>query len=110
MIKEKGIRLGPLALLLSVVAIALSTLATLSFSSARADMIIAERFASTVKTRYALDKEGQEYRSNNEGDYTFETEISDYVLKMERSEGREYYHIKKIWNNDESVKDLWEGN
>ena len=110
MIKEKGVRLGPLALLLSIVAIALSTLAILSFASARADMIIAKRFANTVKIRYQLDKEGQEYRSQNEGDYTFETQIDDYILNMERLEGKEYYHIQKVWNNDGSIKDLWEGN
>ncbi|MBR0462555.1 MAG: hypothetical protein IJJ00_07580 [Erysipelotrichaceae bacterium] len=110
MIKERGVRLGPLALLLSIVAIALSTLAILSFASARADMIIARRFANTVKIRYQLDKEGQEYRSQNEGAYTFETQIDDYILNMERLEGKEYYHIQKVWNNDESIKDLWEGN
>ena len=48
MIRERGLRLGPLGLLLAVIAIALATLATLSFSSARADMILTERFAETV--------------------------------------------------------------
>ena len=55
------IRLGPLALLLTVVSICLAILAILTFTTARADLRLAEKYALTVRERYALEKEGQEY-------------------------------------------------
>ena len=59
--KQIPIRLGPLALLLTVISICLTTLAILTFTTAGADMRLAERYAGTVKERYALEKEGQEF-------------------------------------------------
>lgn len=55
------VKLGPLALILAVISICLTTLAILTFTTARADMRLAERYAGTVQERYALEKEGQEY-------------------------------------------------
>lgn len=55
------IKLGPLALLLTVISICLTTLAVLTFSSSQADLSLAEKQAQTVKTRYELESRGQCY-------------------------------------------------
>ena len=49
--KRIPIKLGPLALLLAVVSLCLTTLSILTFTTARADMALAERFADTVSSR-----------------------------------------------------------
>lgn len=59
--KHIPIRLGPLALLLTVISICMATLGILSFTTARADYSLAEKYASTVRERYVLEKEGQDF-------------------------------------------------
>ena len=54
------VKLGPLALLLTVISICLTTLSILTFTTSRADMRLSERYASTVSTRYELEVQGQE--------------------------------------------------
>lgn len=58
--KQVPIKLGPLALLLTVISICLTVLSILNFTTARADLSLAEKYAETVSTRYALEVEGQE--------------------------------------------------
>ena len=58
--KQVPIKLGPLALLLTVISICLTVLAILSFTTARADLSLAEKYAQTVSERYLLEAEGQE--------------------------------------------------
>ena len=58
--KQVPIKLGPLALLLTVISICLTVLAILSFTTARADLRLAEKYAKTVSERYLLEAEGQE--------------------------------------------------
>ena len=58
--KQVPIKLGPLALLLTVISICLTVLSILIFTTARADLRLAEKYAETVSTRYALEVEGQE--------------------------------------------------
>ena len=58
--KQVPIKLGPLALLLTVISICLTVLSILNFTTARADLRLAEKYAETVSTRYALEVEGQE--------------------------------------------------
>ncbi len=53
-------KLGPLALLLTVISICLTILSILSFTTAGADMRLAEKYADTVTERYALEARGQE--------------------------------------------------
>ena len=55
------IKLGPLALLLTVISICLTTLSILTYTTASADMRLASRFADTVQERYALEVRGQEF-------------------------------------------------
>ena len=59
--KQVPVKLGPLALLLTVISICLTVLAILSFTTARADERLAEKYAETVQTRYALEAEGQAF-------------------------------------------------
>jgi len=59
-VKQVPIKLGPLALLLTVISICLTVLAILSFTTARADLRLAEKYAQTVSERYLLEAEGQE--------------------------------------------------
>jgi len=59
--KSAQIKLGPLALLLTVISICLTVLAILTWSTARADMRLAEKYARTVETRAALERQGQEF-------------------------------------------------
>ena len=74
------IKLGPLALLLTVISICLTTLSILTFTTASADMRLAQRYAQTVQERYALEIKGQEYineaeKSLAEGDNIWLTEL-----------------------------------
>lgn len=53
------VKLGPIALLLTVITICLAILALLNFSTASADRRLAEKYAETVRVRYELEAEGQ---------------------------------------------------
>ena len=55
------IRLGPIAIFLVVVAIILTTLATLTLATTNADKVMAERFASVTAVRYELEAQGQQF-------------------------------------------------
>ena len=59
--KDLPIRLGPLALLLTVISICMTVLGILTYATARADWKLAETYAETVRTRYRLETEAQEY-------------------------------------------------
>ena len=116
------IRLGPLALLLTVITICMSTLAVLSFSNSGADMRLAERYSQTVRTRYLLEKDGQEFLNDLHGAWPFgmdkiskEFERDGYRLDITLTEkGGSYdiseWRISKIWEPDEMIDNLWTGN
>lgn len=55
------IKLGPLALLLAVISICMTTLGILSLTTARADWSLAQGYADTVWIRYELEAEGQRF-------------------------------------------------
>ena len=59
--KKPPFRLGPLALLLTVISICLTILAILTFTTARADLRLSAEYAQTTKARCALEAQGQEY-------------------------------------------------
>ena len=58
---EVPIKLGPLALLLTIISICLTTLSILTFTTSGADLRLAQKYADTVQIRYALEKEGQDF-------------------------------------------------
>ena len=126
------IKLGPLALLLPVISVCLTTLAILTFATARADLRLAEKSAETVSTRYQLEIQGQEFLKE-----LSETDPADYgLMDLERdaagvwhTEFREgdavlrigfrssaggqvrvvSWRMEKDWAEDDSLGDLWDG-
>ncbi len=130
--KQIPIKLGPLALLLTVISICLTTLAVLAFSTARADLRLAEKSAETLRERYALEAKGQEFlqelRDADPADYSlmglerdrngiWRTEIreGDVVLNIgvrTSSDGDLRvlsWRMEKEWAEDESLGELWDG-
>ena len=59
--KQLPVKLGPLALLLTVISICLTTLSILTFTTARADASLARKYADTVTARYSLMNQGEEF-------------------------------------------------
>ena len=87
--KQIPIKLGPLTLLLTVISICLTVLAILSFTTARADLRLAEKYADTVRSRYALEKQGQAFRQE-----LSETDPADYGLSgWERDKDGVYHTV-----------------
>lgn len=59
--KHIPIKLGPLALLLTVISICMTVLGLLAFTTARADLSLARKYGDTVNLRYELEAEGQAF-------------------------------------------------
>ena len=130
---QTPVKLGPLALLLTVISICLTVLSILTFTTARADQRLAEKYASTVRERYELEAEGQAWLRdlvNDAEGVTFEADLeadSDhgpfqhriekndsiliirFLLKPE--EGVEArilgWKLRHGWEEDTSMGDLW---
>lgn len=129
------LRLGPIAVFLTVVAIILTTLATLTIATSRADAVLAERFATMTAIRYSLEKEGNEFlyevtqklengaslnsisdlNRTDDGMYEYKAEKDGYELKIRLApEGSDSFSIEewkitKIWNEEELSQDIWLG-
>ena len=130
--KQVPIKLGPLALLLAVISICLTTLAILTFTTARADLRLAVKYAETVRIRYALEQQGQEFLQTLSG-----TDPADYgLMDWERDRDGVYWtefeqdgatlrigfrpdhdtgytllswRQEKGWVEDDSIVTLWNG-
>lgn len=119
-------RLGPIAIFLVVVAIILTTLATLTLATTNADKVMAERFAAVTSARYELEAEGQQFlRDFDEqaasGTVTSEDrhatlEKSGYTLEIQISapdaNGNyeiEKWDLKKNWKADDPFQHIWKG-
>ena len=125
--KNPPIRLGPLALLLTVISICLAILAILNFTTACADLRLAEKYADTVRVRYALDADGQEYLSrlnagretapepDKNGVRSVEFERDGCVLRIELSDDGQggwavrSWRQEKRWEQNETIDNLWNG-
>ena len=128
------IKLGPLALLLTVISICLTTLSILTFTTARADRRLAEKYADTVTERYDLMNRGQEFLAYAEtalaegtplnalpGTYTdesgvawYEEEEGDMRLTVGIAAGADgpevvEYRVSKDWSEDLDLGNLWTG-
>ena len=121
------VRLGPLALLLTLISICLTILAILTFTTARADGRLAEKYAATVQARYALDAQGQEYLAAlNAGRENAPEPDADGVLHADLERDGTVLHIsllpdgeggyevlswrqEKEWEQNELIEDLWDG-
>lgn len=134
--KHIPIRLGPLAIVLALIGICMTTLGVLSFTTARADLKLAEKYADTVHIRYELEAEGQAFigevkaawqagvgleefsgaEADTEGIVrkSFEREgftltvglVSDRRNGIRIVEWQQY----KDWEPEESMGGLWTGN
>ena len=125
--KQAPIRLGPLALLMTVISICLTILAILTFTTARADLRLAEKYAETVQTRYALERQGQAYLSRlNAGEVAAleadETGVLCTELEQEGvrlsiglvPDGAGGYAVvswrqEKEWEPNDDIGNLWSG-
>jgi len=119
------VRLGPLALLLAVISICLTTLAILTFTTARADLRLAEKYAETVKTRYELEKEGQALRRTaaesgpaalpgergEDGETHIVLEKDGTLLRIAFAPdgGVTEWRHEKTWDQDTDIGRLWPG-
>ena len=91
------VRMGPLALLLSVISICMAVLSMLSLANSSADMRLAKRYANTVEIRYQLEEEGQRYLSQLDEDVQQiekEFEKDGYRLRISLSRNEEGYEIR----------------
>ena len=116
------VKLGPLALLLSVISICLTTLAILSFSTSAADTRLAEKYAEAVQIRYRLEKEGQEFLHNvseggssgvvpdAEGIIRQDFEENGFVLHIGLTDSGKilFWRIEKLWEEDTEIN-IWDG-
>ena len=106
------IKLGPLALLLTVISICLTTLAILTFATSGADMSLAKKYAETIRCRYELETQGQEWLSegaHRAEEMTFEE--NGFVLHVATDAAGnviEWRH-EKTWEEDKSIGNLWNG-
>ncbi|MBQ9685833.1 MAG: hypothetical protein IJV41_04690 [Oscillospiraceae bacterium] len=126
--KQVPVKLGPLALLLTVISICLTVLAILSFTTARADSRLAEKYAETVQTRYALEARGQEFLADlyesdpslmdmewdGQGVWWTTLELSGARLRIGvKASGGEYtvvaWRHDREWSQDELIGNLWLG-
>ena len=120
--KQTPIKLGPLALLLTVVCICLVTLSILNFTTSRADDSMSRRYADTVAIRQQLTAEGERFlyeadeQLANGG--TLETteqtfEQDGYTLTVRLTQTGDTYEIaqwrlEKQWE-EKNEMDLWPG-
>lgn len=123
---QTPVRLGPLALLLTVISICVTTLSVLVYTTARADAALAEKYAETVKIRYALEEEGQRYLCDLERGTvtaadpdgtaavtrTFEKDGTRLHIAMEPDGDRmkvTSWRFEKEWTEDTDIGNLWDG-
>ena len=120
--KQTPIKLGPLALLLTVVCICLVTLSILNYTTSRADGSMSRRYADTVAIRQQLTAEGERFlyeadeQLANGG--TLETteqtfEQDGYTLTVRLTQTGDTYEIaqwrlEKQWE-EKNEMDLWPG-
>ncbi len=132
--KELPIKLGPLSLLLTVIVLCMTTLSILTFTTARADMRLAEIYADTVRTRYELETRGQDFLAAAErGGLAEAAPLADAVerdgalcrasfadadgfrleIVLEQKTGgwtvREWTHTR-AWEENTEIGNLWQGN
>ena len=104
------LRLGMLSILLTVIVICMSVLSLLSYATSLADMRLANRYAKTVEIRYELERQGR-LLIRDQGAVNTEIELEGYKLVIETDESGQIktWCIEKIWQQDDTIDDLWEG-
>ena len=128
------IKLGPLALLLTVISICLTTLAILTYTTAGADLRLAEKYADTVTKRYEWMNQGAEFLqsaqeqvesgqpvsalpdtdTDADGVTWYEKEQDEMKLSLGVREEAgdlviESFRVTKEWSEDLDLGNLWPG-
>lgn len=109
--EQTPIRLGPLALLLTVISICLTVLAILTFSTARADLALAERYAQTVQTRYDLESQGQIFLASAKPgqEQTFTEDGMRLTVALDERGNVSRWTLEKEWDQSDTIGGLWPG-
>ena len=127
--KQVPVKLGPLALLLAVISICLTTLAILTFTTARGDLSLAEKYAATVSDRYALEAGGQAFlrdlaedapmalmdaERDADGVQWVTLEHGDARLRIGLAREDGGYRVSawrhdRMWTEDTDIGNLWDG-
>ncbi|MBQ9059758.1 MAG: hypothetical protein IJ128_01270 [Firmicutes bacterium] len=129
------IKLGPVALLLTVISICLTVMAILTFSTAGADKAMANMFANSTQIRYTLEQSGQEFLQQADevlaggGELTdmegvsaadggvekvFEEEGYRLTVRLLSAADGEYtidqWSLEKEWEEKDTIDGLWQPN
>lgn len=120
MMDQVPVKLGPLALLLAVISICVTTLSVLVYTTSRADAALAEKYADTVAVRYALEEEGQRYLLDiAQGTAGFDVQEAAFekegmLLHVAVESGPDgprviSWRFEKEWTEDTDIGTLWDG-
>lgn len=126
-------KLGPLAVFLTIITIILTMLALLEFVTANADVALAERYAQVTQTKYALEQKGNEYLREldtslknglspesagevtvkQNGLYTHTEKLEEYTLTIDfESDGSGYevkrWKITREWKEGNPFGNIWQ--
>jgi hypothetical protein len=107
--KQTPVKLGPLALLLTVISICLTVMAILTYVTAGADLRLAEKYADTVSRRYALETEGQELLRDlgqGSGEAVLERDGAVQTDRVENGQVTEWRH-EVLWTENDDIGNLW---
>lgn len=127
--KQIHVRLGPLALLLTVIVICMTVLGLLAMTTARGDLSMARRYAELVEARYSLEAEGQSFLwetardpetmdllEKDENGVCWKILSKDGVsLKIGLTEQRKGFRVvswqfmREDWEPNENLDGLWTG-
>ena len=130
------IRLGPIAIFLTVIAAVLATLAMLTVATSRADAVMAERFAKVTSIRYELETDGNRFLQQinsglqsgaplelpdgaeqiDNGNVHYSIEKEGYHLDVEVAVSPDSdtckvtdWKITKIWKGADPLENIWPG-
>ena len=97
------LRLGMLSILMTVIVICMSVLSLLSYATSLADLRLARRYAEIEEGRALL-------KERNTADI-METEIQKegYALNIKADGDLSLWRIRRIWTEDDSIDELWNG-
>ena len=91
--KQMPVKLGPMALLLTVISILLTVLAILNFSSARADLALARAYGRTVQERYDLEAKGHTFLRDADQALREGKDLSDLPGVRTEADGSVWYEL-----------------
>ena len=105
------LRLGMLSILMTVIVICMSVLSLLSYATSLADLRLARRYAETVRIRYELEEEGRALLKEGNTAGIMETEIQKegYALNIKADGDLSLWRIRRIWTEDDSIDERWNG-